>query len=134
MIFLELTICLVVAALFAGLETGLLAANPLILEEPRLRRKLWVRSAKFLLARPERLLGTTLIGYNIANVAAAVLVTTHMAQAGLERFTWLAVLALSMVYLLFNDLIPKSFLLFPRLLCLKPLSFPHRLAKIPFRE
>ncbi len=109
MILLSLLGCMVIAGVFAGLETGLVAANRMLLDDAKVRHRLWARAAAYLLDRPARLLGTTLIGYNIANVSAAVLLTNYMVNEGLEHLTWLAILALTLVYLVFNDLIPKSF-------------------------
>lgn len=110
MIFIYLLICLVIAGFFAGMETGLLSANRMLIQARRSEGVLSARAAEFLLSKPERLLGTTLIGHNVANVTAAVLVTNHLESLHLTRFTWLAILAMTFVFLVFDDFIPKSYL------------------------
>lgn len=110
MIFLYLAGCLLVAGFFAGMETGLLAVNRMLMQTKSEERIFFARTTEFLLSKPERLLGTTLIGHNIANVTAAVLVTSHLEQLHLTRYTWLAILAMTFVFLIFDDFIPKSFL------------------------
>lgn len=109
MIFLYLFICSVFAALFAGLETGLLAANRLLIQERKQKGFATARAAEFLLSKPERLLGTTLIGCNVANVTGAVLLTNYFERVGLVTYTWLGILGMTFVFLVFNEIIPKSF-------------------------
>ena len=109
MIFLYLLICLVCAAFFAGLETGLLAVNRMLIQERKTSNVLYARAVEFLLSKPERLLGTTLIGHNIANVTAAVILTNYFEQIGLSSYAWIGILAMTFVFLVFDDFIPKSF-------------------------
>ena len=109
MIYAYLFICLVFAGLFAGLETGLLAVNRMLIQERTQRGVLIARAVEFLLSKPERLLGTTLIGHNIANVTAAVLLTNHFERSGLESYTWVGILLMTFIFLVFDDFIPKSF-------------------------
>ncbi len=110
MILVEVIVCLVFAGFFAGMETGLIACNRNLSQEQAGKGVLHARSTEFLLAKPERLLGTTLIGHNIANVTAAVIVTNHFERLGLEHYTWIAIVAMTFVFLIFDDFIPKSFL------------------------
>ena len=110
MIFLYLFICLVCAALFAGMETGLLAANRMLIQEKKEKGIFHARAVEFLLSKPERLLGTTLIGHNIANVTGAVLLTNYFERLGYESYTWIGILGMTFIFLVFNDFIPKSFL------------------------
>ncbi len=110
MIFVYLLLCLVFAAFFAGMETGLLAVNRMLVQSRCADRVLYARATEFLLRKPERLLGTTLIGHNVGNVAAAVIVTNHLESLGAARYVWIAILAMTFVFLVFDDFIPKSFL------------------------
>lgn len=109
MIFLELFSCLLFAAFFAGLETGLLSADQLVIYSQKERGVLTARAADFLLKKPERLLGTTLTGTNIAVVAAAVLLSSSLRGIGLSWSVWIGSLGLSLVLLIFSEIIPKSF-------------------------
>ncbi len=110
MILLYLFICTLFAAFFAGLETGLLSANRILLQEKKEKGILYARASEHLLSKPERLLGTTLIGYNIANITAAVLFTNFLVNIGWEHLVWVGVLFMTFFLLIFNDLVPKSFL------------------------
>ncbi len=109
MIFLYLLICTISAGFFAGLETGLLSANRMLIQEKKRRGVFHARCAEFLLAKPERLLAITLVGTNVANVTAAVLLTNFFDQIGLTHLAWLGILVMAFVFLLLNDLVPKSF-------------------------
>jgi putative hemolysin len=110
--FLYIFICLISAAFFAGIETGLLSVNRMLIQEKCSKGKIYAKTAEFLLSKPERLLGTTLIGNNIANVTAAVIFNNYMHDLGFERLSWQAItgiIGITLVFLIFNDIIPKSF-------------------------
>ena len=101
--------CILVAGFFAGMETGLVTADSMLQREKKRKALLYIRAYHYLLAKPDRLLGTTLIGYNICSVTAAVLLTNYMDRLGLVKFAWLAILLLTFVVLVASDIIPKSF-------------------------
>ena len=101
--------CTISAAFFAGLETGLLAADQLTLYLKKEKGIYYARAADFLLLKPERLLGTTLIGTNISVVSAAILVASTLREQGFESAAWLGSLALTLFLLIFTEIIPKSF-------------------------
>jgi CBS domain containing-hemolysin-like protein len=107
--YLILLLCAVGSAFFAGLETGLLAADQLTLYLKKEKGIVYARAADFLLLRPERLLGTTLIGTNICIVTAAILVASTLRESGFESTAWLGSLALSVFLLVVAEIIPKSF-------------------------
>jgi putative hemolysin len=109
MTYLVVLICSLGSAFFSGLETGLLAADQLGLYLKKERGIGYARAADYLLLRPERLLGTTLIGTNISVVTAAILVASSLREQGLESTAWLGSLALSLFLLVFTEIIPKSF-------------------------
>jgi len=102
-------ICAVAAAFFAGLETGLLSADQLDLYLKKERGVYFARAADFLLLKPERLLSTTLIGTNLAIVTAAITVASALRQHGLIASSWLGSLILSIVLLIFTEIVPKTF-------------------------
>jgi putative hemolysin len=109
MTYLIVLICSVSSAFFSGLETGLLAADQLSLYLKKEKGIGYARAADYLLLRPERLLGTTLIGTNISVVTAAILVASALREQGLGSGAWLGSLALSLFLLVFTEIIPKSF-------------------------
>jgi CBS domain containing-hemolysin-like protein len=107
--YVILALCTVSAAFFAGLETGLLAADQLTLYIKKEKRIFYAQAADYLLLKPERLLGTTLIGTNISVVTAAVVVASTLRMRGVESAAWIGSLALSIFLLIFTEIIPKSF-------------------------
>jgi len=107
--YLILLLCTVGAAFFAGLETGLLAADQLTLYLKKEQGIAYARAADFLLLRPERLLGTTLIGTNMSVVTAAIVVASALRERGFESAAWLGSLALSVFLLIVTEIVPKSF-------------------------
>ncbi len=110
MIVAGIIICIVLSAFFSGLETGLIAANQLGIYDRREKGHLGPRCAYFLLRKPERLLGTTLIGNNIAVVTATVLFIMVLQRMNLPAWgRGLGVFALTLVFLVFAEVIPKSF-------------------------
>ncbi len=110
MIGVVMAACVLAAAFFAGMETGLLSADQLGLYLKKQRGVGYARAADFLLLKPERLLATTLIGTNIAIVTAAIMFTATLREAGLWSSSWLGGLLLSFVLLIFTEVVPKSFL------------------------
>ena len=109
MIALYIFICLITAGFFAGMETGMLGADRALLQEKKRGGIFYAKTAEYLLMKQDRLLGITLIGHNIATVAAAVLFTNFMTRIDLENFTWLGILLITFIFLVFDDIIPKSF-------------------------
>jgi CBS domain containing-hemolysin-like protein len=108
--YLILLLCTIGSAFFSGLETGLLAADQLTLYLKKEKGVPYARAADYLLLKPERLLGTTLIGTNISVVTAAIVVASAFREAGFESAAWLGSLALSVFLLIVTEIIPKSFL------------------------
>ncbi len=109
MIVIIEVLCLFFSALFSGMETGLLSADKLRISSRRQEGRSWAKSADFLLQKPERLLATTLIGTNIAVVTGAVILNNHL-RLNYSEFTSLGgSLCLTFVYLLFAEIVPKSF-------------------------
>ena len=102
-------LCAVGSVFFSAMETGLLSADQLSLYLKREKGVPHARSAEFMLLKPERLLSTTLIGNNVCNVTAAVLVAGALRARGLAESVWIGSLALTVVLLIFAEVVPKSF-------------------------
>ena len=109
MIFFYLLICLFSAAFFAGIETGLLAADQFFLYSMKREKKIYAILADYMLLKPERLLGTTLIGTNLSVVTAAVLLSAYLRSFSFQWINWFGTLILTVVFLIFSEVIPKSF-------------------------
>ena len=65
--------CLLGAAFFAGMETGIIAINRLRLQHLVRRQVPGAQTIRHFLAHPDRLLGTTLIATNLLHVVSSVL-------------------------------------------------------------
>ena len=109
MIFLIELFCLITAAFFAGMETGLLSEDKLKLYSKKGHSRLWAKSAEFLLKKPERLLGTTLIGTNIAVVTSAIVLNNYLRNNYSGTVALSGSLVLTLFFLLFSEIIPKIF-------------------------
>ena len=109
MIALAIGLCMIFAAFFAGLETGLISANQFALYAARERGVLYARAADFRLLKPERLLSTTLVGTNISVVTATVLLSNKLRRTGVSWAPLDGSAVLVLVWLLTSEIIPKSF-------------------------
>ena len=109
MIYIEIAVSLIFAAFFSGLETGLLSADQFELYSKRDKKRLDTLSADFLLLKPERLLGTTLIGTNLSVVTSAILLSSYFRRQGFHNLNWIGTLLLSLIFLIFSEIIPKTF-------------------------
>ncbi|MBF9016744.1 MULTISPECIES: hemolysin family protein [unclassified Oceanispirochaeta] len=101
--------CLIIASFFAGMETGLLSADKLKIYSNKELGKIWANSAHFLLKKPERLLATTLIGTNVAVVTSAVVLSNYLRNQYSLTVAISGSMVLTIVYLLFSEIIPKTF-------------------------
>ena len=108
------------SAFFAGAETGLISLNRLRLrhEVERKNRRALIINA--FVENTERLLGTTLLGTNLANVLVGVFASALAAELFRRENFWIdfgATLIASGLLLIFGEIVPK--LLFRH--------YPHRL-------
>src|SRR5437660_1554322 len=108
MIWLLVVLCWIISFLFAGIEAGLLALDPVRL---RHRAKGGDRSARRLqemLKQPDRLLVTVLLVTNAADITALIILTHELVL----RLGWLgypiAVAIALPVYLFLLGVLPKS--------------------------
>ncbi len=103
---------LFLSSLFSGLETGLISINRLKLENAARTNKKYEHLLKFI-QQPDKFLGSTLIGNNIANVIIAS-VSTYIAQSIVNINSspvfdprWTALIVGGIV-LVFGEIIPKA--------------------------
>ncbi len=102
-------VCLVIEALFSGSEVALVAADRLKIrqgaEAGRRSHRLLLR----MLATPQRLLATTLIGTQLAIVTATVTVTLALSDRyGSGHGALLTLLLLTPVLVILGEIVPKS--------------------------
>jgi putative hemolysin len=128
MIWLAVTVCLLIAFVFAGIEAGILSVNRVRLKHRMKMGDSAARKLSRLLSKPERLLVTVVIVTNLMNIVAITLVTQEFVRwFGLAGF-WVALVAFLPIYLLGLELLPKSiFRRFPYR-ALSALAEPLRLA------
>jgi putative hemolysin len=102
--------CVLAAGFFAGMETGLIAANHMVIYQQKEKGRWGARCAYFLLQKPDRLLATTLIGTNAAVVTATILMLILLRGWNVPSLVeWAGVFGLTLVVLVFAEIVPKSF-------------------------
>ena len=102
---------LLVSAFFSGSETALTATSrPLMhqLEQEGNRRAALVNR---LVARREQLIGSILLGNNVANILSSAMATSVMITAFGEAGVAYATLVMTTVILVFAEILPKTFAL-----------------------
>ncbi|NQU08787.1 MAG: HlyC/CorC family transporter [Candidatus Abyssubacteria bacterium] len=104
-----LLLAILLSAFFSGIETGLISLNRIALrrrEEKGERRALMFGK---LLQKPEHLLVTILVGYNLVNVTATVIFLMWSTRLwGPARAEWITPLALTPLLLVIGDILPKT--------------------------
>lgn len=105
-ILLILVFFLSLCFFFSGLETGMMSIDQIALEDRARRSKRDAALLKFI-REPDKLLGTTLIGSNVANAVLASIATLFAGnlQNFDARFTALIV---GTIVLIFGEIIPKA--------------------------
>lgn len=109
-----LAVLLMLSAFFSGSETGLMTLNRYRLRHMAKAGHRGARLAEKLLARPDRLIGTILVGNNIVNVLAATVATMISLRAhaayGISQELALAVgtTGLTILILIFGEVTPKT--------------------------
>ncbi|MDP2172248.1 MAG: hemolysin family protein [Candidatus Cloacimonadaceae bacterium] len=103
-----LLVFLALSFLFSGYETGLISINQINLENEAKRSKSRAQLLAFV-RQPDKFLGTTLIGNNIANVLLASISTYFVHQLNITnldaRYT---ALFIGVIVLTFGEIMPKA--------------------------
>ena len=98
------------SAFFSGMETGLISLNRVRLRHEVERKNRRAIILNMFVENSERLLGTTLVGNNLANVLVAV-VASSIATRIFGESSWggfAATVIASSVLLIFGEIVPKS--------------------------
>ena len=102
---------LLLSFFFSGAETALMTVNRLKLKYQAEAGDMEAQTIKTIVANPDRLLGVILLGNNVANIAAATLVTyvisTYVPRDHVEMASLLASAILTVTVLIFCELTPK---------------------------
>jgi len=105
-----LIILIILSGFFSGSETALMALNKLKLKHQAREGKKGALALEKILARPEKLLGTILLGNNLVNVAASALATSLAINLWGEEWGILyATIIMTLALLIFAEVTPKTF-------------------------
>jgi Mg2+/Co2+ transporter CorB len=106
---LILVVLIVLGAFFSCAETSLMAINRYRLRHKARLKKGYAIRLLHLLKRPDRLLGTILIGNTFANMLASSFATLIGAYYWGEPGALLAAITLTFIVLIFAEIAPKTF-------------------------
>lgn len=103
-----LAILIVLSAFFSSSETSMMSLNRYRLKHLTKEGHKAAKRASRLLERPDRLLGTILVGNNIVNILAASIATVIATQIWGEAGIAIATIGLTIVILIFGEITPKT--------------------------
>lgn len=103
-----LVFLIVCSAFFSSAETGMLSLNRYRLRHLVREGHKGARRASDLLDRPDRLLGTILVGNNIVNILAASIATVLAVELWGDAGIAIATVLLTIVILIFGEITPKT--------------------------
>ena len=97
------------SAFFSSSETGMMSLNRYRLKHLSKKGNRSARRAEQLLARPDRLLGTILVGNNVVNILAASIATVVATRIWGDAGIAISTAAVTIVVLIFGEITPKTF-------------------------
>ncbi|MDX8396626.1 MAG: CNNM domain-containing protein, partial [Mariprofundaceae bacterium] len=103
-----LFLLLLLSAFFSGSETALTRARRVRLKLLSDQGNEGAKRAEALLRQPERMLSVILLGNNFVNIAASALATAMFMHAFGEAGILYATIAMTIVVLIFSEILPKS--------------------------
>ena len=103
-----LAFLIVCSAFFSSSETGIISLNRYRLRHKAREGHRVAKRASALLSRPDRLLGTILIGNNFVNILASAIATVLAMQIWGEAGIAIATVALTIILLIFGEITPKT--------------------------
>ena len=102
--------CLIlVSAFFSGAETGLTATSRARLTEIERRGSKRAAMALKLTSAPERLIGSLLLGNNLANITASAVATAALIKIFGDSGAVIASAAMTVLILIFAEVMPKTY-------------------------
>ncbi len=119
-----LVFLLLCSAFFSSAETGMLSLNRYRLRHQAKEGHRAARRASRLLSRPDRLLGTILVGNNFVNILASSIATVLAMQLWGEAGIAIATLGLTILLLIFGEITPKTLAALRPELVAYPFSLP----------
>jgi putative hemolysin len=104
-----LGILFLLSGFFSGSETALMSLDRLRVKYLVQKKRRGAEHLEALLAQPDRLLGTILVGNNLVNIAISVLATGLFVHLYGEQGELITILVLTPFLLLFSEISPKSY-------------------------
>lgn len=109
MLFIILVILLGMSAYFSGSETALMAISKIRLKHLGETKPRRVKIIEHLLDKPEKLIGTILLGNNLVNVAMSALATAFALSIWGEKGIAYVTVVLTLAILIFAEITPKVY-------------------------
>lgn len=106
--FLVIIFFVLLEAFFSGSEMGVISVNRIKMEQLAQGSVTEAVLLKKLLATPDRLLSTTLVGTNLSVVISSAVFTAVIIGTLGERYTWLTTVVMAPVVLIFAEAVPKA--------------------------
>ena len=122
-----LVFLLLCSAFFSSSETGMLSLNRYRLRHQAKEGHRGAQRASELLAHPDRLLGTILIGNNFVNILASSIATVLAMQLWGEAGIAIATIGLTIILLIFGEITPKTLAALRPEIVAYPVSLPLKL-------
>lgn len=107
-LFAVLIVMIICSAFFSCSETSMMASNRYRLRHAAKHGSRSAQNAEKLLRRPDQLLGTILIGNTFANILASSLATLIAVELWGEVGIFISAVVLTLVILIFGEIIPKT--------------------------
>lgn len=107
--FICLIALILISGFFSGSETSMMSLNRYKLRHLARKGHKSAKRSQQLLSKPDRLLGVILLGNTFANIIASSLATVIAAQLWGELGIAIATIVLTIVILIFSEIIPKTF-------------------------
>lgn len=108
MLLLSLGVLIILSAFFSSSETSMMSLNRYRLKHLSKEGHKAAKRASRLLERPDRLLGTILVGNNIVNILAASIATVVCVQIWGDAGIVIATIGLTVIILIFGEITPKT--------------------------
>ncbi|WP_312143891.1 MULTISPECIES: HlyC/CorC family transporter [Stutzerimonas stutzeri subgroup] len=122
-----LVFLLLCSAFFSSSETGMLSLNRYRLRHQAKEGHRGALRASELLAHPDRLLGTILVGNNFVNILASSIATVLAMQLWGEAGIAIATIGLTIILLIFGEITPKTLAALRPEIVAYPVSLPLKL-------
>ncbi|EHY77834.1 HlyC/CorC family transporter [Stutzerimonas stutzeri] len=122
-----LVFLLLCSAFFSSSETGMLSLNRYRLRHQAKEGHRGALRASELLAHPDRLLGTILVGNNFVNILASSIATVLAMQLWGEAGIAIATIGLTIILLIFGEITPKTLAALRPEIVAYPVSLPLKM-------